>query len=31
LKYVPSPLVSVACARKVCTAIGVSTVLAFRP
>ena len=31
LKYVPSPLVSVACARIVCTAIGVSTVLAFRP
>ncbi len=31
LKYVPSPLVSVACARKVCTAIGVSTLLASRP
>ncbi|MFZ1062383.1 MAG: hypothetical protein WAN30_02810 [Acidimicrobiales bacterium] len=31
LKYVPSPLVSVACAAKVCTAIGVSTVLSYRP
>lgn len=31
LQYVPSPLISVACAHKVCTAIGVSTVLAYRP
>jgi hypothetical protein len=31
LKYVPSPLVDVACGTKVCTAVGVSTVLAFRP
>lgn len=31
LKYVPSPLVDVACAAKVCAAIGVSTVLALRP
>jgi len=31
LKYVPSPLISAACSTKVCTAIGVSTVLTFRP
>jgi hypothetical protein len=31
LQYVPSPLVDVACARTLCTAIGVSTVLALRP
>jgi hypothetical protein len=31
LIYVPSPLVSVACSAKVCTAIGVTTVLAYRP
>jgi hypothetical protein len=31
LKYVPSPIEDVACALKVCTAIGVSTVLALRP
>jgi len=31
LKYVPSPLLAVACARTVCTALGVSTVLTYRP
>jgi hypothetical protein len=31
LQYVPSPLISVACAHKVCTANGVSTVLTYRP
>lgn len=31
LKYVPSPLLSVSCATKVCAAIGVSTVVAYRP
>jgi len=31
LTYVPSPIVDVACATKVCVAIGVSTVLAMRP
>lgn len=31
LKYVPSPLVSAACAKNVCIALGVSTVLAYRP
>ena len=30
LKYVPSPLLAVACAKTVCTALGVSTVLAYR-
>jgi hypothetical protein len=31
LRYVPTPLTSVACGAKVCAAIGVSTVLALRP
>jgi photosystem II stability/assembly factor-like uncharacterized protein len=31
LKYVPSPLLAVGCGRAVCTAVGVSTVLSFRP
>jgi hypothetical protein len=31
LKYVPSPLVDVACGTKVCVAIGVTTVLTYRP
>ncbi len=31
LRYVPSPLTSVACGTKVCAAIAVSTVLALRP
>lgn len=31
LKYVPSPLVDVACGAKLCAAIGVSTVLTLRP
>jgi photosystem II stability/assembly factor-like uncharacterized protein len=31
LKYVPSPLLGVACAKTVCTALGVSTVLTYRP
>ncbi|MBW4078734.1 MAG: hypothetical protein HIU84_09560, partial [Acidobacteria bacterium] len=31
LRYVPSPLVDVACGTKTCAAIGVSTVLALRP
>lgn len=31
LKYVPSALIAVACAKSVCTALGVSTVLSYRP
>ncbi len=31
LRYVPSPLLDVACGSKVCAAIGVTTVLALKP
>ena len=31
LKYVPSPIVDVACGSKICAAIGVTTVLALKP
>jgi hypothetical protein len=31
LRYVPSPLLEVACGTKVCAAIGVSTLVVFRP
>lgn len=31
LRYVPSPIVDVACGTRVCAAVGVSTVLALRP
>jgi hypothetical protein len=31
LKYVPSPVIDIACATKICAGIGVSTVLALRP
>jgi hypothetical protein len=31
LKYVPTPLVDVACGAKVCATVGVTTVLALRP
>jgi hypothetical protein len=31
LRYVPSPLIDVACGSRICASIGVSTVLVYRP
>jgi hypothetical protein len=31
LKFVPSPIIGVACGSKVCAAIGVTTVVTLKP